>query len=209
MTDVRKRDVRTWRGAQMKCKSRRTGHINSITRRVQACHVHMPASHVALSRGLSVLSWYCAHCLCAIQLCRLSCLVSRVCVVCVRVSGSRCRCVPCPPSLSPGVSWCVCLVQCTHPAYAPAVAFACSEWAEGWSLSERDICSTDTVLPFQPGEGVLGDLIHDSSYARGACEQRTYRIAKLHKRHRGLVSREVTRRCPARASSWLLTPSAT
>ena len=101
------------------------GSIQStIIRRVQACHVLMPASHVALSLGVSVFSWCCAHCLCAV---RVSWgVVYVVCVLCLSLTLCvyLAVAVPCPLSLleSLGVA---CCVSC---AVRIQLALACSEW---------------------------------------------------------------------------------
>ena len=139
----------------------------------------MSCAHASVS--CCAVSWsVCALVvLCALSVCNpvVSSVVSRVscvCCVCARIWLALSLCAVSPLTQSRSLLVCVSCAMYAHPAYAPAVAFACSEWAEGWSLSERDICSTDTVLPFQPGEGVLGDLIHDTRTVCSRCVRATH-----------------------------------
>ena len=114
---------RGWRPDEV--QKPKDGSIQStIIRRVQACHVLMPASHVALSLGVSVFSWCCAHCLCAVRvLCGVVCVVCVFSVMCLSLTLCVYLAVAVPCPLSPGVSWC-----CVSCAVRIRLALACSEW---------------------------------------------------------------------------------
>ena len=177
----------------MKYKSRRTGQFNLQS--FDVCkHVMCSCQRLMLrcllvclcSRGAVLI--VCVQCVCRVVSsvsCAMLCLSLTLCVY-LAVA------VPCP--LSPGVSWC-----CVSCAVRIRLALACSEWR--WKAGRCPRESDHNLEMRTTGA-------YSRAHAKGKAEKGTSRYARTTPEPKLVVTRCRVGARP-RASSWLLTPSAT